>query len=320
MQLIDQAGAGETGVVDTVSTAVLRSELVAYLETAYSSATPDRFMALVESHLDRYYDDIDVLLLLARFQAREGYVDESARAVQMAHTYALTAQQQSRVQSALEELVIRADALYAGQDNWVALLGFYQLLASIGLNQPVHELRRAELHLQLDDAATAIALVSPLVGDPTLGGEAQRLLTAIEANRVERPGATLPRQSVPLVRRGNHYLVEVQLNGRSAATLIIDTGASITSLSQTSFATLSGASTYTPLGSRLFNTANGVTPGEVYRANTLQLGQTLLNGVSVAVLPYEQQDGVDGLLGMNVLQAFSFEIDQDAALLYLQPR
>jgi clan AA aspartic protease (TIGR02281 family) len=317
MQLIDEA---EAGAVDTASIKALRSELLAYLEEAYTNGATASFMALVESHLGRYYDDIDVLLLLARFQAREGYVDESARALQMAHTYAFTPQQQAQVQSAVAELVMYADALYAEQDDWIALLGFYQLLVSIDLDQPMHELRRAALHLQLDDTATAIALVSPLLNDPSLGGEAHRLLKAIEANRVQRPSTPQARQSVPLVRRGNHYLVEVQLNGRSMATLMIDTGASITSLSQDSFTTLASISTYAPLGSRLFNTANGVTPGEVYRAKTLQLGTTLLSGVSIAVLPYEQQDGIDGLLGMNVLRAFRFEIDQDAAVLYLQPR
>ena len=46
----------------------------------------------------------------------------------------------------------------------------------------------------------------------------------------------------------------------------------------------------------------------------------MIEGVDVAILDYNSRDGVDGLLGMNVLRNYRFEIDQDLALLYLRPR
>jgi hypothetical protein len=35
---------------------------------------------------------------------------------------------------------------------------------------------------------------------------------------------------------------------------------------------------------------------------------------------FEPSDGLDGLLGMNVLRNYRFEIDQDKEFLYLSPR
>ena len=100
---------------------------------------------------------------------------------------------------------------------------------------------------------------------------------------------------------------------------IIDTGASVTSLTRTSFASLN-SNYFEYQDSRLFNTANGMTQGEVYEAASITLGNTRIDGVDVAVLDFATTGGVDGLLGMNVLRNYRFEIDQEKALLYLQPR
>ena len=128
-----------------------------------------------------------------------------------------------------------------------------------------------------------------------------------------------PMHAIPLTRRGDHFLVTAYLNEVSQVTLLIDTGASVTTLSGASFARLDGSG-FGYGGSRLFNTPNGMTQGEVYRANSLALGNTLLSAVEIAVLDYESSAGVDGLLGMNVLRNFRFQIDQDNNVLYLHPR
>jgi predicted aspartyl protease len=100
---------------------------------------------------------------------------------------------------------------------------------------------------------------------------------------------------------------------------MLDTGASVTILSRASFEQIdSGGFRYR--GSRLFNTANGVTQGDVYRISSITLGNSRLGGVEIAVLDYESATGVDGLLGMNVLRNYRFEIDQDQDVLYLHAR
>jgi clan AA aspartic protease (TIGR02281 family) len=105
----------------------------------------------------------------------------------------------------------------------------------------------------------------------------------------------------------------------STVKLLIDTGASLTTLSHSSFADLPQAS-FNYRGSRMFNTAGGLTRGDIYRASSIELGEMQLNDIDIAVIDYPSASNVDGLLGMNVLRHYRFEIDQDDKLLHLQPR
>jgi len=66
--------------------------------------------------------------------------------------------------------------------------------------------------------------------------------------------------------------------------------------------------------------ANGLTQGEIYRVASISMGDARVDNLDIAVLDYEPPAGVDGLLGMNVLRNYRFEIDQDRELLYLRPR
>jgi clan AA aspartic protease (TIGR02281 family) len=102
--------------------------------------------------------------------------------------------------------------------------------------------------------------------------------------------------------------------------LLIDTGASMTTLSQAAFHALSTKHTFNLMGQRMFSTANGIAKGDIYRVERLKLGKFTLNGSQLAVLNFTMPAGVDGLLGMNVLAQFRFHIDQEKQLLYLADR
>jgi predicted aspartyl protease len=54
--------------------------------------------------------------------------------------------------------------------------------------------------------------------------------------------------------------------------------------------------------------------------DSIQLGEIKIPDLEIAVLDFELSDGLDGLLGMNVLRNYRFEIDQDKKLLYMSPR
>ena len=310
----------EVMAADEAQGQLLHTELMTYLRNALDQDRDEALMALVDAYLERYYDDIDVLLILAEYQRRQGYPDEAARVFQLALTYAYQPTQREKVSAALLSLVDRTDALLSRQQRWVELLGFYQLLNSIDLSSPKSLLQQAAVYLQLGDINSARSLLLALIDNPRWGSKAQQLLANIDQRAPGKPPPVAAVDAIPLLRRGNHYLVKVRLNNVSEATLMIDTGASVTSLSRNSFSSLSQHSDFDGLGPRLFNTANGIARGDVYRADAFSLGQQKLRDVNVAVLDFNQGPGVDGLLGMNVLQYFRFEIDQDKQLLLLQPR
>ena len=124
---------------------------------------------------------------------------------------------------------------------------------------------------------------------------------------------------IGLVSRGNQYWAVVEIEDH-AVTLLIDTGASMTTLSRQAFQALSNANDFDLMGQRMFNTANGITKGNIYRVDHLEIGRFMLNDAQIAVLDFKMPEGVDGLLGMNVLEHFRFHIDQEKQLLYLADR
>ena len=259
-------------------------------------------------------------MILAEYQQGHGYPDEAARVFQYAFTYALQSGQREKVARLFRAMVVDTDAAFAREQEWIELLGFYQVLESIGLGQPDFRLRQAMVCLELGDLSAARELLLPLKKNPGLADRANALLASMDPESITPPAPGPDATGIPLRRHGRHHLVEVELNGEEDLTLMIDTGASITSVSQEAFRTLSRRSFFEPLGWRLFNTANGVVRGNIYRAPILRLGTYTLNNIELAVLDLRRDNDIDGLLGMNVLQHFRFEIDQDRNLLYLRER
>ena len=64
-------------------------------------------------------------------------------------------------------------------------------------------------------------------------------------------------------------------------------------------------------------TASGVIMGTVYSVTELRLGPYAMKNTQIAVLDFDVSRNIDGLLGMNVLGQFRFQIDQENARLLL---
>ena len=60
--------------------------------------------------------------------------------------------------------------------------------------------------------------------------------------------------------------------------------------------------------------------GTVYSVAELGLGPYLIKNTQIAVIDFDVSRGFDGLLGMNVLGQFRFQIDQDNANLLLSSK
>lgn len=110
----------------------------------------------------------------------------------------------------------------------------------------------------------------------------------------------LARAGLPVERRGDSLHVTARVAGRSLR-MLVDTGASITAISRQSAAALSGR----PTGERVrVRTAGGVVESELMRLDDLEVGEVRLESPTVLVLEGPLPDGVDGLLGMDVLGRF----------------
>jgi clan AA aspartic protease (TIGR02281 family) len=301
--------------------ALLKPRLVDYLNARVQTCADEGFVDLVPLWLDSYYEDIEVLLLLAEHQRFCNSAGESARTLQIARTYALRPGQRASVAAAVSRLVAATEERLSGQGEWIELLGFYEFLETIELDTNASQLRRASLYERVGEVQRSRDLLLELQeNDDGLDDEWAAALKRQLANSAPAPAADgAPGHDIALARRGNHYLVPAVINGATELALIIDTGASVTTLSKRSFARIEGTG-LRYLGTQLFNTPNGITRGEVYRAASLQLGDSTLRDLDIAVLDFATRGDFDGLLGMNVLRNYRFNIDQDRAILHITPR
>ena len=137
------------------------------------------------------------------------------------------------------------------------------------------------------------------------------------------PGSHLTNAlAIPIQRVGNLFLVTVHLVGESGeadARLIVDTGASYTIISYKLALTLG---LYSDSRSDLvtLNTVGGPVQAPLTRMKSIQLKEAEVTNSLVVIhdLP-DSPDGVEGLLGLTVLQHFQVTLDPVNSILSLQP-
>ena len=308
-------------LVDEAYQQQLRPALETYLRNCLEHCSHETIINLVNLWLGSYYQDIPVMLFLADSQRLQGLSEESASTLQIAAAYALKDGDQEDVREAIRRLVTFTDDALSSQQRWVELLGFYEFLDTIDLATPRFSLRQAQLYQLVDEPKRSQQLLVALRdADDGLNRQWTAALDQQLANvTLAQPSDQLPSYAVPVTPHSDHFLVASSVNADDQLNLMIDTGASITTLARESFERIDQAG-FEYRGSRLFSTANGLTEGNVYRVESITLGKARIENLDIAVLDYKSSDGVDGLLGMNVLRNFRFEIDRDKKLLYLRPR
>jgi len=178
-------------------------------------------------------------------------------------------------------------------------------------------------HIQLTKALIwqgkfkeALTLIKPFQFDWDHQSEIDELLETINEN--------YEKDNIKLVRSGHHFIVEgVFLDDKISPSqvsvdLLIDTGASFTVVDQKVF-----EESFTFLRVEFVrlvsaNTANGAVEASMYKVAEFSVGGYVIEGFEIVVMDLAQ-NGSDtkGLLGMNFLQNFKFNIDQVNSVLYL---
>lgn len=293
------------------------------LESLLQAKNNSDFSELIKNYLSVYYEDIDVLLLLAKFNRSTGSYLEAIDSYLLAKTYAYTAIDQRNVDVAFDGFVKSTDTLYTGQKNWPSLINFYLHIDTAGLLTSPYQFQLAIAYLQNGDEYAATEQLTVLADDSLVGEAAKYSLRNLTDN--QPPVHTLPidnpgwseSETIALQKRGDHYLVDLIINRDDKIKLMIDTGASVTTLSRETFSSLSTLGSIVEKERRNFRTAGGVVQGTIYTAPELHLGPYIMNDTQIAVLDFDTNRNFDGLLGMNVLGQFRFQIDQVTSNLLL---
>jgi len=216
-------------------------------------------------------------------------------------------------------------AALEAQGDQIGIRDLYQRLYDQHPNHPRLQLELAQSHLRLGDIGSARPFLENLQYDLEFGTLAQQKLTALDARSTEEPDTPLqpaapPKRSelvVPLLRSGNSFLVDVSINARPVR-MLLDTGASITALSQDAIRRLNLQATDRYI--RL-TTANGVRRSQLYQARRVKLGRLTVDNLVVAEIDMERNAPIQGLLGTDLLNQldnrYSYLIDnQQNALIF----
>ena len=302
----------------------LRVELLEELEFLIESRNNVDFSDLVENYLSIYYDDIDVLLLLANFnQVNSSYL-EVVNVFLLAKTYAYSDYDREKVASRLNGFVLDVDSSYTGQEDWLSLMNFYAHIDTSGLMKSSYQYRQAIAHLRSGDEAFAIEQLKQLQNDSVVAESASRALDSL-LNETEVPTIVYDSlfegaDKIGLQKFGNQYAVNLNNSRQDSVTLLIDTGASMTAMSENAFNKLNYSGEAVEQDRRIFRTASGVVQGTVFTVPELILGTRRLKNTQIAVIDFGRERGIEGLLGMNILGQFRFQIDQERSELLLRDK
>ncbi|PLX82766.1 MAG: hypothetical protein C0616_01705 [Desulfuromonas sp.] len=134
--------------------------------------------------------------------------------------------------------------------------------------------------------------------------------------KLRKEQARLKEMTLPVTIRGNQVLVPVRIKQRGRSTtlrLILDTGATMTVLYRSRVERLN----LRP-GKKIRGTLAGghISEGNVVELDQLEVGPFEYRDIRVFVLPDQgNTNGIDGLLGMDVLRNHPYQIDFDNNLL-----
>mgnify|MGYP000044119131 FL=1 len=152
-----------------------------------------------------------------------------------------------------------------------------------------------------------------------LEGRGAYRATPVPSPTIELPGSVSQNQEIqiPLIPiSGGNFLVDTLLNGRIKARLMLDTGASLITLTEEIGRKL-GITKYSGAAELPFNTAGGEDWMPLVALETVTIGTAHTKLVEASINSHIKD--IDGLLGMSFLGDFRFEIDRTNKLLTLKP-
>ena len=304
----------DTQVTSPPTTSTLKALYIEHIQQllAQPQSNNERINNAIETYLSDFYDDTEVLLLLAKQHAYMNNFYDMLNTIQLSASYAYTNEQRKIIEAAYSAFILYTDKRLSEQKQWQALIDVYLHSENTGLLQEQDILRLVELHMKQGDTYLALDYAEELAGKAQWETQLATLLPEPQTEK-----QVTNRTSISLQKIADQFVITTQLSGNDT-NLLIDTGASVTTVSKEYFKSIQRRSRFSYQQKQTFLTANGETTGEIYTVDTFQIGEHRLNDIEIAVIDFPTSQHSSGLLGMNVLRNFKFEIDQVNASLTLE--
>jgi len=226
-------------------------------------------------------------------QVKEDYVSES---------------EDKRLATQLREVSLKHIDRLLQQEKYAQLIAFLEEMITYDSTDNFYAFRLAQLYIKLDKTDEASLLLEGLKYDEVYAQNVKTLLNSIDNKEEEHY-----EYAIPLQHYGEHYVVTVLLDG-TAFNLVLDTGATFIFIDEDK------ASMFEVLRDDLvLQTAGNDVHAKLCSASTMKIGNLELSNIQVTIAPFKR-DGIDGLLGMNFFKQFTFFINQEEDILYLNPK
>ena len=290
---------------DEEITGHLQNILVAYFQQISNSKPLIAIEQMLEFHFIASESSKVMQVLIELYKTRKEYKDAIlllSEMIQMSdsdNNLALIANLLSTSQIYLKEL--------KEAQTFNAIIIFLEERIMFGIESEFYTLLLAQHYIDQHQYFKARASLVTLEFAEKYKTKTEELL-ALVAKKIELNEAYT--YKIPLEKRGKHFLVQVYM-GNIPLTLMLDTGASITTVYQEKLKNLTIVR-----NNVRFSTAGGDVYNHVYNAKSFTVGEIELFDFQVAGSAYYDK-GDDGLLGMNFLNRFDFKIDQKEGILYL---
>lgn len=275
----------------------------AFFETLLQEARAGRArqaQAQLQEYLTIEPLDAEALLLAADLQQMSGQGLAAIDQLLALLPLAADAEVIARARQRLALLAGVHESQLANRGDVAGLIRFYEHLAE---RDPGYDGHRLDLVRWLLRAGRTSEAERVLLQTGTAGVDPQARADLEAEVRLARTG-------LPLERTGEALHVRASRHGEPLR-LLLDTGATTTVFGRDRARALAA----TPTGDRVrVRTAGGVVEAELHLVRDLQVGALHLATLPVLVLDHPLPDGVDGLLGMDVIGRFG-----GAGRAFLQP-
>ena len=195
---------------------------------------------------------------------------------------------------------------------WNDLIIFIDQLLWHSPNETKYTLKLAEAHYQAGNYKFSNNILSSIEHETRFSKDINFLKEKINNKNTKNT-------EISLKKYNSHYIVSGDLNNIKV-NLLVDTGATISVITKKFFEINKSSFNAKFIKKSFVNTAGGKIEAKVYLFPTFSIKEYSLQNIEFLVIDSLEDERIDGLLGMNFLKEFKFQIDQDDGVLKLRYR
>jgi clan AA aspartic protease (TIGR02281 family) len=273
------------------STQKNRKQIESYL-TALAKTNPTLALEYMQVFLDNVPESMVWKLMISTHIA-QGNLE---RAIEL------------RLATELRDVAMQHIEVLFQRKEYAKLIKFLEDMIAYDGEDNFYKFRLAQLYMRLDKVDEAGMLLEGLQYDEVYAQNVKSLLNIIDKEEEDEY-----KYAIPLQKYGDHYVVNLFLDD-NAFTLILDTGASYIFIDEDKASMLEVIR-----DDLVLQTAGNNVSAKLCNASSLRVGNLELSNIEVTIAPFKRE-GIDGLLGMNFFKQFTFFINQEENILYLNPK